>query len=152
MLLCCCSVVKLCLTLSDPMNCSTPGFPVHHQLLEPAQTRVHRVGDAIQPAHPVTPFSYPQSFPASGSFPMSRFFRWPKYWSFNFTISPFDEYSGLISFRIDGFDLLAVQGPLFCCSCSVAKSFPYLYDPMDCNTPGSSVCHSLPEFAQIHVH
>ena len=62
-------------TLCDPMDCSMSGFPVHHQLLELAQTHVHRVGDAIQPSHPVIPFSCClQSFPVSGSFPMSQFF------------------------------------------------------------------------------
>ena len=70
------SVAQLCPTLCDPMDCSTPGFPVHHQLPELAQTHVHRVGDAIKPSHPLSsPFSScPQSFPASGSFPMSQFF------------------------------------------------------------------------------
>ena len=69
------SVVQLCLTLCDPMDCSTPGFAVHHQLPELAQTHVHWVGDAIQSSHPVIPFSSClQSFPASGSFPMSQFF------------------------------------------------------------------------------
>ena len=54
---CCCSVTKWCLTLCDPMDCSTPGFPVHHQLPEPTQTHVHRIGDAIQPSHPLlSPF------------------------------------------------------------------------------------------------
>ena len=62
-------------TLCDPMNRSTPGLPVHHQLLESTQTHVHRVGDAIQPSHPLIPFSScPQSFPASGSFQMSQLF------------------------------------------------------------------------------
>ena len=69
------SVAQLCPILCDPMDCSTPGFPVHHQLPELAQTHVHRVGDAIQPSHPVVPFSFClQSFLASGSFPMSQFF------------------------------------------------------------------------------
>ena len=72
---CCCSVTKWCLTLSNPMDCSMTGFPVHHQLPELAQTHVQRVGDAIQPSCPLSsPFSYLQSFPASGSFPMSQFF------------------------------------------------------------------------------
>ena len=71
---CCCSVTKSCLALCDPMDCSTPGFPVLHHLLEFAQTYVHWVGDAIQPSHPVVPFSSClQSFPASGSFPISWF-------------------------------------------------------------------------------
>ena len=64
-----------CPTLSDPVDCTSPGLPVHHQLPELAQTQVRRGGDAIQPSHPVVPFSSRlQSFPASGSFPMSRFF------------------------------------------------------------------------------
>ena len=69
------SVTQLCPTLCDPMGCSTPGFPVHHQLPEVAQTHVHRVDDA-KPSHPLSsPFSScPQSFPASVSFPMSQFF------------------------------------------------------------------------------
>ena len=67
-------VVQLCLTLWDPMGCSTPGLPVHHQLLEFVQVHVHWVSDAIQPSHPVIPFSYIQSFLASGSFPMSQCF------------------------------------------------------------------------------
>ena len=72
---CCCSVAQLCQTLCDPMDCSTPGFPVLHHLPELDQTHVHWVGDVIQPSHSVIPFSSClQSFPASGSFPLSRFF------------------------------------------------------------------------------
>ena len=71
---CCCSVTHLCVTLCEPMDCSTPGFPVLHHLPELAQTHVHQVGDAIQPSHPVTPFSSClQSFPASGPFPVGQF-------------------------------------------------------------------------------
>ena len=71
------SVAQSCPTLCDPMNCSTPGLPVHHQLPEFTQTHVRWVGDAIQPSHPVVPFSScPQSLPASGSFPMSQLFPW----------------------------------------------------------------------------
>ena len=66
------SVTQWCLSLCDPRDCSMPGFPVHHQLLELAQTHVHRVGDAIQPSHPLS--SCLQSFPASGSFLRSQFF------------------------------------------------------------------------------
>ena len=74
-LYCCCSVVQLCLTLCDSMDCSTPGFPVLHYLPEFAQTHVHWVNDAIQPPHTVVPFSScPKSFPASESFPMSWLF------------------------------------------------------------------------------
>ena len=71
------SVVQLCLTLCNPMNRSTPGLPVHHQLPESTQTHVHQVGDAIQPSHPLVPFSCPQSLPASvDSFSMSQLFAW----------------------------------------------------------------------------
>ena len=71
------SVAQSCLTLCNPMNRSTPGLPVHHQLLEFTQTQVHQVSDAIQPSHPVVPFSScPQSLPASESFPMSQLFAW----------------------------------------------------------------------------
>ena len=109
------SVAQLCLTLWDIMDCNIPGFPVHHQLSEFAQTHVHWVGDAIQPSHPL-------SFPSPPAFNLCSirvFFnesvlpiRWPKYWSFSFSISPSNEYSGLISFRIDWFDHHAVQGTL----------------------------------------
>ena len=97
------------------MNCSTPGFPVHHQLPELAQTHVHQVGDAIQPSYPLTSPS-PPTFNLSQQQVFSKesvlHIRWPKYSSFSFNISPSNEYSGLISFRIDWFDLLAVQGAL----------------------------------------
>ena len=109
------SVTHSCLTLCDPMDRSTPGLPVHHQLPEFTQTHVLWAGDAIQPSHPVIPFSScPQSFPVSGSFSNESVLciRWPKDWSFSFSISPSNEYSGLIFFRIDWFDLLAVQGTL----------------------------------------
>ena len=72
-----CAVAHSCLTLCDPMNCSTPGLPVYHQLPEFTQTHVHRVCDAIQPSHPLSsPSSCPQSLPASESFPMSQLFTW----------------------------------------------------------------------------
>ena len=97
------------------MDCSTPGLPVHHQLPEFTQTHVHRVSDAIQPSHPLSSPS-----PLALNLPSIRVFsdesvlciRWPKYWSFSFNISPSNEYSGLISFRMDWLDLLAVQGTL----------------------------------------
>ena len=85
-----------------------PGFPVHYQLLELVQTHVHRVSDAIQPSHPLLP---PSSIRVFSNESVLRI-RWPKYWSFSFSISPSNEYSRLISFRIDWFDLLAVQGTL----------------------------------------
>ena len=107
------SVAQSCPTLCDPTDYSTWGFPVHHQLSELAQTHVHQVGDAIQPSSVIPFSSCLQSFPASRSTNESVLpIRWPKYWSFSFNFSPSNEYSGLISFRIDWFDLLAVQGTL----------------------------------------
>ena len=110
---CCCSVAKSC--LCNPMDCSKPGFPVLHCLLEFAQTYIHRVGDAIQPYHPLSPLLLlPSIFPSLRVFSNELDLRitWPEYWSFSFSISPYSEYSGLISFRIDWFDLLTVQGTL----------------------------------------
>ena len=89
-----------------------PGFPVHHQLPELAQTQVHRVSDAIQPSHPLLSLLLlPSVFPSIRIFSNESVLciRWRKCWSFNFSISPSNEYSGLISFRIDWYDLLAVQ-------------------------------------------
>ena len=117
------SVTQSCPTLCDPTDwstlaaaadCSTPGFPVPHQLTELTQTHVHRVGDAIQPSHPPSSPSLPSIFPSIRVFSNESLLhiRWPKYWSFSFSVSPSNEYSGLISFRIDCLDLLAVQGTL----------------------------------------
>ena len=109
------SVTHSCPTLCDPMNCSMPGFPVHHQLLKLAQTHVHRVSDAIQPTHPLSSPS-PPAFNLSQHQIFSKesvlHIMWPKYWSFSFSISPSKEYSRLISFRMDWLDLLAVQRTL----------------------------------------
>ena len=104
------SVAQSCLTLRNPMDCSTQGFPVHHQLPELAQIHVHRVSDAIQPSHPLLSRSPPSIFPSIRVFSNESVLRirWPKYWSFSFSISPSNEYSGLISFKIDSFDLLAL--------------------------------------------
>ena len=105
---CCCSVTKSCPTLCDPMDYSMPGFPVLHYLLEFAQIRVHWVGDAIQPSCPLSP--------ASPAFNLSQHQKdcWcssqsggQSIWSFSFSISPSNEYSMLISFRMDWLDLLA---------------------------------------------
>ena len=95
------------------MDSSTPGLPIHHQLPEPAQTHVLQVGDATQPSHPLSSPSFlPSIFPSTRVFSNESVLhiRWPKYWSFSFSISPSNEYSGLISFRIDWLDLLAVPG------------------------------------------
>ena len=92
-----------------------PGFPVHHQLPELAQTHVYRVGDAIQRSHSLSSPSPPAfSLSQHQVFSSESFLRigWPKYRNFNFSISPSNEYSGLISFRMDWLDLLAVQGTL----------------------------------------
>ena len=96
-----------------PMDCSTPGLPVLHYLPEFAQTHVHQVDDTIQPSHPLSSPSPPAfNLPSIRVFSseLALHIRWPKYWSFR--ISPSNKYSGLISFRIDWFDLLAVQGTL----------------------------------------
>ena len=109
------SVSQSCPTLCDPMNHSTPGLPVHHQLLESTQTHVHRVADAIQPSHPLSS----PSPPALNVSQHQGLFQWvssshevAKYWNFNFTISPSNEYPGLISFRMDWLYILAVHGTL----------------------------------------
>ena len=107
--------VQFSLILCNPMDCSTPGFHIHHQLPELAQTHDHRVGDVIQPSHLLSSPSPPPSiFPSIWVFSSESVLhiRWPKYCSYSFSISPSNEYSGLISFRIDWFDLLEVQGTL----------------------------------------
>ena len=109
------SVTQSCPTLCDPMNHSTPGLPVHHQLLEFTQAHVHWVSDAIQPLILHRPFLLlPSIFPSIRVFfnESALCIRRPKYWSFNFSVNPANEYSGLTYFRIDWFDLLAVQGTL----------------------------------------
>ena len=109
------SVAQSCLTPCDSMNHSTPGLPVHHQLPEFTQTHVHRVGNAIQPSHPLLSPSPPapnpsqhQGFSNESTLCMRR----PKYWSYSFSINPSNEHSGLIFFRMDWLDLLAVQETL----------------------------------------
>ena len=107
------SVTQWCLTLCDPMNRSTPGLSVHHQLPEFTQTHVHRVGDSIQPSHSLSsPF-----LPAPNPSQHQSLFQWVNSShqvakSFSFSISPSNEHPGLISFRMDWLDLLAVQGTL----------------------------------------
>ena len=111
-----CSVQLLnCVQLCDPTDCSMPGFPVCHRLLEFAQTHIYWVDDAIWPSHPLLPpsppaFNLPQH---KGLFQrVSSSHQIAKVWSFSFSINPVNEYSGLISVRIDWFDFLAVQGTL----------------------------------------
>ena len=109
------SLAQLCPTLCDPMDCSMPGFPVHHQLAEFAQSHIHWVSDAIQPSHPL-------SSPSPPAFNLSQnqgLFKWvssshkvTKVLEFSFNISPSNEHPGLISFGMDWLDLLAVQGTL----------------------------------------
>ena len=109
------SVTQSCLTLCDPMNHSTPGLPVHHQLPEFTQTHVHQVRDAIQPSHPLSSPSPPPPIPPSirvFSNESTLHMRWPKYWSCSFSIILSKEIPGLISFRMDWLDLLAVQWTL----------------------------------------
>ena len=138
------TVAQSCPILCDPKNHSTSGLPVHHQLPEFTQTHVHRVGDAIQPSHPLSSPSPPALNPSQHqglSNESTLHMRWPKYWSFSFSISPYNEHSGLISFRMDWLDLLAVQGtlknlgqhhsskaPIFQCSAffTVQLSHPYM--------------------------
>ena len=109
------SVAQLYLTLCNRMDCSMPGLTIHHQLPEPAQTLSIK---SVMPSnhlilcHPL--LLLPSIFPSIRVFSKESAFhiRWPKYWSFTFSISPSHEYSGLISFRMNGLDLLAVQGTL----------------------------------------
>ena len=109
--ICCCSVTKSCLTLCDPMDCKLPDVPVLHYLPEFAQTHVHWIGDAIQPSHSLSSLS-PLALKISQhqifSNTLALCIRWPKYrcFSFSFSISPSNEYSRLISFKIDCFDIL----------------------------------------------
>ena len=109
------SVTQSCPILCNPMNHSTPGLPVHHQLPEFTQTHVHRISDPIQPSHPLSSPSPPAAIPPSirvFSNESTPRMRWPKYWSFSFSVSPSEEIPGLISFRMDWLDLLAIQGTL----------------------------------------
>ena len=120
----------------QPHDCSMPGFPDHHQFLELAQTHVHQVGDDIQQSHSLAS----PSPPAFNLPPHQNLFhiRWPKYWSFSFSISPSSEYSGLISFRMDWLDLLAVQGTL--------KNLPQHYSWK------ASICRCSALWCNSHIH
>ena len=110
-----CSVTQSCLTLCYPVDGNAPGFPVFYHRPEYTQTHVCLIGDAILPSHPLLPPSPPAFNPSQhqGLFQCAVLpIRWPKHWTFSFSINPSNEYSGLISFRIDRFDLLAIQGTL----------------------------------------
>ena len=140
--LCYCSVVKLYLNLWDSMDCSPPGFPAFHYLLELSQTHVHWVGDAIQPSYPLLLSPIPPSIRVFSN-ESTLCMRWPKYWSISFSISPFSEHSGLISFRMDWLDLLAVQGTLK--ESSPTPQFKSI------NSLALSVLHS-PTLTSLHDH
>ena len=118
-LICCCSVTQSCPTLCDPMDCSIPGFSVHHQLWELAQSHVHRVGDGIQPSRPLLPLLLLPSVFRVFSNELAIGIKGPQYWSFCFSLSPSNKYSGLISFRMDWLYLFAAQGTL--------RSLPQLF-------------------------
>ena len=140
------SVTQLCPTLCDPMYCSMPGFSVHHQLLERTQTHARWVSDAIQPSHPL-------SSPSPPSFNLSHYqglFQWVSsshqmaiYWSCSFSISPSNENSGLVSFRMDRLDLLAAQRTL--------KSLLQHHSLKNSNSLALSLLHS-PTLTSIHDH
>ena len=133
------SVAQSCPTLGDPMDCSMPGLTVHRKLPEFTQAHVHWVGNAIQSSYPLlTLLLLPSIFPSIRVFQMSQF-RWPKYWSFSFNISPCSEDSGPISLRLDWLDLLAVQGTL--------KSLLQHH-----SSKASILCHSAFFTVQLYIH
>ena len=111
---CCCSVTQSCLTLCNPMDCSMAGLSVLYHLPDFAQVHVHCMGDAIQPFHSLIPSSSASIFPSIRDFSneLAVRIKWPKYWSFCFSISPSNEYSQLISLMIDWFDLPIAQGTI----------------------------------------
>ena len=135
------SVAQSCPTLCDPMNCSTPGLPVHHHLPEFTQTHVHWVGDATL-CRPL--FLLPSIPPSIRVFSngSTLCMRWPKYWSFSFSIIPSKEIPGLISFGMDWLDLLAVQGILKSLLQHQLKSI---------NSSAISFLHS-PNLTSVHDH
>ena len=133
------SIAQSCPTLCDPMNCSTPGLPVHHQLPEFTQTHVHQVGDAIQTSHPLSsPSPLPPIHPSIRVFSneSTLHMRWTKYWSFSFSIIPSKEIPGLISLKMDLqskgvsriFSNTTVEKPILRCSAffTVQLSHPYM--------------------------
>ena len=137
---------------------STPGLPVHHQLLEFTQTHVHWVSDAIQPSHPLSSTSPPAPIPPSiavFSNESTLRMRWPEYWSFSFSISPSNEHPGLISFRMDCLDLLAVQGTLKSSPIPQFKSInssvlSFLYGPALTPIHGNTIALTKRTFSLDH--
>ena len=127
---CCSSVTKSCCALGHPVDCSTPGLPDLHHLPQFAQTHVPRVGDAIQPSHPLLS-------PSPSALNLSR---------------SEERRVGKECTSITALDLKLMFLYYLHCCCSVAKSCPTLWDPMSCSTPGFPGLHYLPEFAQTHVH
>ena len=157
MILCCCSPLS-CVQLFETPWAAACQAPLSFTIF-PSLLRFMSIESVILSNHLILfcPLLFLSSvFPSISVFwnelalPTKR----PKYQSFSFSISHSNEYSRLISFRIDWFDLLKVQGTLrnvqWCC-CSVAKSCLTLYDPTDCSTPSFPVHHQLPELAQSHV-
>ena len=128
------SVTQLCPTLCDRMNCSTPGLPVHHHLLEFIQTHVHRGGDAIQPSHPLS-----SPFPPAPS---------PSQHQSLLRDCPVSQNPNSCLYCFPHGQTTKRGGPIS----SVAQSCLTLYNPMNCSTPGFPAPHHFPEFAQIHVH
>ena len=136
------------------MNHSMPGFPADHQLPEFTQIQIYRVSDAIQPSHPLSSLSPPAPIPPSirvFSNESTLRMRWPKYWSFSFSISPSNEHPGLISFKMDWLDLLAVQGTPK--SFLQNHSFGETFEPQfkSINSSVLSFLHS-PTLTSIHDH
>ena len=123
------SVTQSCPTLCDPMDCSTPGFPVHHQLQELAQTHVHWVSDATQPSHPLSSHSPP----ALNLSQHQGLFKW---------VSSSHQVAKILEWIAIPFSISSVQ----------SLSRVRLCDPMNSSMPGLSVHHQLPEFTQTHVH
>ena len=141
------SVAQLCLTICDPMNRGTPGLPVHHQLPEFTQTHIHRVSDAIQPSHPLSSSSPPAPIPPSirvFSNDSTLRMRWPKYWSFSFSIIPSQEIPALA-------DLL--QNGLFGSPCRPRDSQEFSPTPQfkSINSSALSLLHS-PTLTSIQDH
>ena len=143
--MCFSSVAQSSATLCDPMNCSTPGIPVHRQLPEFTQTRVHRVSDAIQPSHPLSSPSSPAPNPSQHQ----SLFQW---------VNSSHEVAKVLEFQLRACKktwskiwttIVLLFTTVFS---SVAQSCPTLCDPMNCSTPGLPVYHQLPDFTQTHVH